>query len=281
MNDALAFALDRLADRKNATPHLETARGEGSVMAAAILDNLAEQGERNAYDAPLAFEIFIRAGGNPSLYASVCTALARLYEQFSTRRLLDIGAGDGMALLPALNATSHRPYAVEVVEPSGELLARLRPYLAADASHQQTLQAFVDSLAAGQHWDVAQATFSLQSIPSVERLDALQRLRSHVTRLVVVEFDVPVFDDARDRHASLARRYEQAAREYGEQAPLVAGGFLAPMLLGQLQATTPSNFEQPIAAWRDEITRAGYRIASATHLHDYSWAPAWIIVAEA
>ncbi|UPG87432.1 class I SAM-dependent methyltransferase [Luteibacter aegosomatis] len=281
MNNNLACALDRLADGENAIPPLEMAAREGSVMAAAILDHLAGDDERRAYDTPHAFEIFIRAGGNPPLYESVSTALARLYERFAPRRLLDIGAGDGMALLPALNATSRRPHTVDVVEPSAELLARLRPQLSAGTARQQTFQAFASRLASGQPWDMAQATFSLQSIPSVERLEALKRLRSHVTRLVVVEFDVPVFDDARDRHASLARRYEQAAREYREQAPLVAGGFLAPMLLGQLQATTPSNFEQPIAAWQDEITRAGYRIASATHLHDYSWAPAWLIVAEA
>jgi len=250
-------------------------------MAVALSHAASEEGERGAYDVPRAFEVFIRAGGNPALYGAVSSALARLYEQLGVRCLLDIGVGDGMALLPALGQTRGAPATVDVVEPSAGLLAGLRPRLPAGKAWQLTLQAFLTQLGAERRWDLAQSTFALQSIPPGERLPALKRLRRHVTRLAIVEFDVPAFANADQRFASLAERYERAAREYGDEAGLVAGGFLAPMLLGQLRATTPSNWEQPIAAWHDELVSAGYRVASTTHVHDYSWAPAWLIVAKA
>ncbi|QWT19372.1 hypothetical protein KPL74_16695 [Bacillus sp. NP157] len=281
MTDTLAHALRLLAERGNAVPWLERAAGEGSGMAAALVRLVALDEEQGAYDAPRAFELFIRAGGNPSLYAAVSAALARLYDQLGTRCVLDVGAGDGLALLPALGQARRVPNTVDVVEPSGPLLDALRPRLPAGKAWQLTLQAFLAQLAPERRWDLVQSTFALQSIPPGERLDALRRLRRHATRLAIVEFDVPVFNDARERFASLAQRYERIAREYGDAAPLVAGGFLAPMLLGQLNASTPSNWEQPIAAWQDELALAGYRVASASLLHDYAWAPAWLIVAKA
>jgi hypothetical protein len=281
MTAALAHALRALADHGDASAWLAKARDEGSLMAVALAHAVAETDERGAYDRPHAFEVFIRAGGNPPLYTAVSAALAQLYEQLGVRCLLDIGVGDGMALLPALGQTRRAPNTVDVIEPSGGLLDTLRPRLPAGKAWQLTLQAFLTQLAPERHWDLAQSTFALQSIPPGERLIALKRLRRHVTRLAIVEFDVPVFANAEHRFASLAERYERAAREYGDEAALVAGGFLAPMLLGQLRATTPSNWEQPVAAWHEELARAGYRVASTTHVHDYSWAPAWLIVAKA
>jgi hypothetical protein len=280
MIPSLAHALRLLAEHGDATPWLARARDEGSLMAAALAHATASD-ERGAYDMPRAFEVFIRAGGNRPLYGAVSGALARLYEQLGVRCLLDIGVGDGMALLPALGQARHVPATVDVVEPSGGLLDALRPRLPAGKAWQLTLQAFLTQLGPERRWDLAQSTFALQSISPGDRLAALKRLRRHVTRLAIIEFDVPVFDNAGQRFASLAERYERAAREYGDDAPLVAGGFLAPMLLGQLRATTPSNWEQPILAWQEELLRAGYRVASTTHVHDYSWAPAWLIVAKA
>ncbi|HEY4090387.1 MAG TPA: class I SAM-dependent methyltransferase [Luteibacter sp.] len=281
MTAALAHALRLLAEHGDARPWLAQARRDGSLMAVALSHAATGEGEHGAYDQPHAFEVFIRAGGNPPLYAEVSAALARLYEQLGARCLLDIGVGDGMALLPALGQTRRAPATVDVVEPSGGLLDTLRPRLPAGKAWQLTLQAFLAQLAPERRWDLAQSTFALQSIPPGERLTALKRLRRHVTRLAIVEFDVPLFANAGERFSSLAARYERAAREYGEDAPLVAGGFLAPMLLGQLRATTPSNWEQPISAWQEELVRAGYRVASTSHVHDYSWAPAWLIVAKA
>ncbi|SEN11895.1 hypothetical protein SAMN02800694_2826 [Luteibacter sp. UNCMF331Sha3.1] len=280
MHDALADALYQLSAHDDATSALAAAREAGSLMAAALAENLSGD-ERNAYDAPRAFEVFIRGGGNPALYDAVSTALASLIEDPRVDALLDIGAGDGMALLPALQRARRVPRSVDVVEPSSGLLDRLRPQLPAGDAWPLTLQDWLSRITPARHWDLAQSTFALQSIAPDERLDALTRLRAHVSRLAIVEFDVPVFDSESDRLASMAHRYENAARDYGNDAPLVAGGFLAPMLLGQLRTTTPSNFEQPIAAWRKELEYAGYRVQSFTHLYDYSWAPAWLIVADA
>ncbi len=280
MHDALADALHLLSARDDATSALAAAREAGSLMAAALVESLSGD-ERNAYDAPRAFEVFIRGGGNPALYDAVSTALASLIEEPRVEALLDIGAGDGMALLPALQRARRVPRSVDVVEPSTGLLDRLRPQLPAGDAWPLTLQDWLSRITPARHWDLAQSTFALQSIAPDERLDALTRLRAHVSRLAIVEFDVPVFDSESDRLASMARRYENAARDYGNDAPLVAGGFLAPMLLGQLRATTPSNFEQPIAAWCKELECARYRVQSFTRLYDYSWAPAWLIVADA
>ncbi|MGN6481447.1 class I SAM-dependent methyltransferase [Luteibacter sp.] len=281
MTTPLALALRLLAEHGDARPWLAKARDDGSVMAAALLGATEGADAHGAYDQPRAFEVFIRAGGNPPLYGAVSAALARLYEQLAPRCLLDIGVGDGMALLPALGQTRHVPATVDVVEPSGGLLDALRPRLPKGKAWQLTLQAFLAQLAPERRWDLAQSTFALQSIPPGERLAALKRLRRHATRLAIVEFDVPAFANAEERFLSLATRYEGVAREYGDDAPLVSGGFLAPMLLGQLRATAPSNWEQPISAWQEELTRAGYRVASTSHIHDYSWAPAWLIVAKA
>ena len=280
MNHALARALLRLTHRENANADLLEARGEGSRMAAAILENLSA-GQRNAYDAPHAFEIFIRGGGNPALYDAVSHALAALYAEHEVHSLLDIGAGDGMALLAALAGAPVRPTNVDVVEPNAGLLDTLKPKLPDGHAWPMTLQAFLAEMTPGRAWDLAQSTFALQSIPPMERLDSLKRLHGHVSRLAIVEFDVPEFTDEADRILSMAQRYERAAQAYGDDAALVAGGFLAPMLLGQLQATAPSNFEQPVSAWRRELECAGYRVRSAAHLFDYSWAPAWLIVADA
>jgi hypothetical protein len=281
MTSLLAHALRILAEHGDAGPWLAKASAEGSLMAAALAGASTDANARGAYEQPRAFETFIRAGGNPPLYGAVSGALARLYEQLGVRCLLDIGAGDGMALLPALGQARHAPHAVDVIEPSGPLLDALRPRLPAGKAWQLTLQGFLAQLAPERRWDLAQSTFALQSIEPGERLASLRRLRPHVTRLAIVEFDVPTFANASERFVSLAERYERAARDYGDDAWLVAGGFLAPMLLGQLRATTPENWEQPVSAWQDELVRAGYRVASTSHLHDYSWAPAWLIVAKA
>jgi hypothetical protein len=280
MNDPLARALLQLAHREDANENLTTARGDGSLMAAAILENLAA-GSRNAYDAPHAFQVFIRGGGNPGLYSAASSALASLYGQHAVSSLLDIGAGDGMALLPALAHASVAPGSVDVVEPAAGLLATLRPKLPPGNAWPLTLQAFLSKIAPEDFWDLAQSSFALQSIPPIERLNSLKQLRRHVARIAIVEFDVPEHNNESEQVVSMAQRYERAAQEYGEDGPLVAGGFLAPMLLGQLRATAPSNFEQPVSAWCKELESAGFRVRSSTHLFDYSWAPAWLIVADA
>lgn len=247
-----------------------------SVMGKGLLDAIAQDRDANAYDQPRAFEVFIRGGGNVALYEAVSANLARSYELHRPRTLLDIGAGDGMALLPALASAAFAPPTIDVVEPNATLAQRLASASEVTKVHQATLESFVGDLPRPAHWDMAQSTFALQSIEPAARRASLRRLANHVDRLLIVDFDVPEFEpDSHALYESLAHRYESAAADYGDDALLVSGGFLAPMLLGQLRATTPSNFEQPAEAWAKELAEAGFTIAMLEHVHDYSWAPAF------
>lgn len=281
----LADAFAAIADERPAAalPSLRQADARGSRMAAALLRHLAGEGPDNAYEAHAAFQAFIRGGDNVPLYAAVSQAMAERYRTPPVRRLLDIGAGDGMALLPALRAAAPVPAEVDVIEPQEGLRSALEQEFAqaAPASrlsvHGTTLQAFTGNLDSAAHWDLAQSSFALQSLRPGERIEALRALRPHVDALVLVEFDVPALAHGSDAYFhSIAGRYERCLAQYGDDADLIARGFLAPILAGQLRRdVAPSNWEQPIAGWRREFEQAGYRLREARHLYDYSWSPAW------
>lgn len=259
---------------------LAMASERGSPMAAGLLQALADNEISNAYDQPRAFERFIRGDGNRALYDAVSAELASIYDAHRPHSLLDIGAGDGMALAPALRASDHAIPRLDVVEPNSTLLASLKETLPTVEGHETTLEQFASDLPANTHWDMAQSTFALQSIAPAARRTALRLLAAHVDRLVIVEFDVPdLVAGTPEYHASLASRYEQAAADCGDDAELVAGGFLAPMLLGQLRAAAPSNYEQTKTAWIVELADAGFRVVRVTHVHAYSWANAFLLEA--
>lgn len=282
---ALAGAFSAITGerRDEALTWLGRAEAQGSRMAAALHGHLSDAGPASAYEAHEAFQAFIRGGDNVPLYHAVSHAMARRLENPRVRRLLDIGAGDGMALLPALRAAAPVPAEVDVVEPQDGLRSALQRGFAEAAPgsrlsvHGTTLQAFADSLDPAAHWDLAQSSFALQSLPPDERVEALRALRPHVDTLVLVEFDVPALAHGSDAYFhSIAERYERCLAQYGDDADLIARGFLAPMLAGQLRRdVAPSNWEQPIAAWQREFEQAGYRLREARHLYDYSWSPAW------
>jgi hypothetical protein len=287
----LADALAAIARHETAQARdaLQAAVADGALLAQALLDLLDEGEARAAYDQPAAFEAFIRGGDNLPLYAATSDALARLYDTLPVTSLLDIGCGDGMALIPALQRARHAPTQLDLVEPSPALLGHASEALRTIPLALEHLlawpigaQDFAASLRPEQHWDLAQSTFALQSLPPAERKDTLRRLRPHVRQLAIVEFDVPVLEASSAAYFdSLAQRYERALAGYGDDAPLVAGGFLAPMLLGQLrQASRPSNWEQPIQAWLEELREAGYATVRTEALYDYSWSPAVLMLFE-
>ena len=254
---------------------------DDSIMGQALSLALGNRSQANAYDAPSAFEAFIRSGGNIALYRAVSSTLARLYDHHRPHRILDIGTGDGMALVPAVAEATHAPREIDIVEPSEQMFAKVAGSLPIHAGYNQRFEVFAEGIAQEAHWDMAQSSFALQSIPPVARIDALRKLARHVDRLIVIEFDVPdLSPGSRDLHESLAARYERTAMEQEEHVDLVVSGFLVPMLLGQLRATTPSNWEQPASAWLDELTLAGFRTVKVEHVHEYSWAPAVCLVAE-
>ncbi|MGO4703235.1 class I SAM-dependent methyltransferase [Dyella sp. 2RAB6] len=292
----LADALAAIARGETAPAHdaLQAAVADGALLAQALLDLLDEDGldedeARAVYDKPAAFEAFIRGGDNVPLYEATSDALARLYDTLPVNSLLDIGCGDGMALIPALQRARRAPTQLDLLEPSPVLLGHASEALRTINLTLDHLlawpisaQDFAASLRPEQQWDLAQSTFALQTLPPAQRKDTLQRLRPHVRQLAVVEFDVPVLEaGSAEYFDSLAERYERARAGYDENAPLVAGGFLAPMLLGQLrQASQPSNWEQPIQAWLEELREAGYATVRTEALYDYSWSPAVLMLFE-
>ena len=274
-------------------PPIDVARfAELPLLSAALCRHADNAEATHVYTSPAAFEAFIRGGGNVPLYERVSAELAGHYTS-DTRSLLDIGCGDGHALFPALASSAHT-HALErltLVEPASALLASA---VARAHAEQPTLpvQALNEGLGAfaaklrpddsNHHWDLAQATFALQAIPEPERWAGLARLRAHVKRLVIVEFDIPDLQRGSDAYvASLAQRYERALGEYeGDTRELVAQGFLIPMFLGQLDAqTAATNWEHPAPVWRDKLEALGWRVTRCEHISDYFWAPAFVLVA--
>lgn len=140
------------------------------------------------YDQPAAFTAFIRGGGNVGLYDAVTGALAARYRQWGVTSLVDIGSGDGRAVLPALAATPVA--AVTLVEPSTALLD------AALAAAPDGVTGFAGDAAAfvaafDGRADLTQSTFALHTLPHGDRSSMLSALRPHVTHLALAEFDVP------------------------------------------------------------------------------------------
>lgn len=247
--------------------------------AAAYLERVVAAGKAGVYTSGEAFATFIRSGGNVPLYAALSAALRQSYDEYTRLDLLDIGVGDGLALLPALASSIAR---LDLVEPSGQMLARARTELAErDVPHRgfaEPIQLFMAH--STERWDIAQATFSLQSIPPEERLPVLRWLRSHSDQLLLAEFDVPdlgeLYAPARVRY--FVARYEQGLAEYPDDEGLVAQGFLMPVFFGAFDPSAArTNYEQPIELWEFDLHRAGFTSVTRRHLYDYWWAPAYLI----
>jgi len=257
------------------------ARVDRPLLNAALDSYLAGPGDGRVYDQPAAFTAFIRGGGNLGLYDAVSAALAQRYQRFGITSLVDIGCGDGRAMVPALAGLS---LAATLVEPSRALLdAAVR---ALGDRHVVTAHAvdaaeFTANLTT--RFDIAESTFALHALPPEERSAVLTALRGHVDHLVLAEFDVP--DDRPDSTARLrflADTYEQGLAEYDADRDLVAQGFLMPVLTGQLDPDARrSTWEQPATAWAAQLTACGYRNVAVEPLYDYWSAPAFLLTAQA
>jgi hypothetical protein len=226
------------------------------------------------------FGAFIRGGANVALYERLSSMLCGIYDEYNGLSLLEIGVGDGLALLPALNPQIVQ---LDLVEPSSAMLAQTRATLDARGiayrAFNQTIQVFAAANEA-QLYDIAQATFSLQSIVAGDRAGVLRWLRSRCARLIVAEFDVPAFSNPLhpERVRYMVERYEQGLAEYADDNGLVAQGFLMPMFFGAFNADRPaSNYEQPATAWRIDLHNAGFRHIEEQPIYDYWWAPAVLI----
>jgi Methyltransferase domain len=249
------------------------------TQGARYLRRLAQTGRQGVYVSGAGFAAFIREGGNLPLYRATSTALRQIYQNYEALSLLDIGVGDGLALLPALTAQIAQ---LDILEPSPALLTTVSDRLAAQGVRHRaissTLQEFAQQ-SAGQ-WNVIQATYSLQSIAPAERSTLLRWLREHGERVLIAEFDVPACSDpyAPDHVRYVVERYQRGLAEYIEDGDLVAQEFLMPVLFGYFDQTTDrTNYEQPVQAWIEQLKEAGFDHVEARLLYPYWWASAYLI----
>lgn len=133
--ETLGAALQALALGRRADAGVLLEGAHALHMASALLTLLASDTPTGAYDQAKAFEAFIRSGGNVALYNAVSSFLARSYDRHVPVSLLDIGVGDGLALIPALAQTRNAPNVIDVVEPNAELLRSLSKRLALRTAH--------------------------------------------------------------------------------------------------------------------------------------------------
>jgi SAM-dependent methyltransferase len=248
------------------------------LLNAALRTYLAGDDNGEVYDQPAAFTAFIRGGGNVGLYEAVSSALAGLHERHEITSLLDIGCGDGKALVPALRG---RTPSVTLVEPSQALLESAVAALVGVpvTTHNTDAGTFTEDLA--DRFDLAESTFALHALPHDDRTAVLTRLCGHVTHLAIAEFDVPDHPTGSTEHLTfLADTYEQGLAEYDADRDLVAQGSLMPVLTGQLApGAHRSTWEQPATAWAAQLTKCGYTEVMIEPLYDYWSSPAFLVTA--
>lgn len=271
----LTRTLDRAREAARRAP-------DDAVYGAAVryLSRVAAEGKSGVYVDGEAFAAFIRAGGNVGLYEAVSIALRHIYQEYETLTLLDIGVGDGLALLPALTRNLER---VGLVEPSEAMLSRTTavldewdvPYEADALPIQEFMR-----VSGGQQWDIIQATWSLQSIPPAERPALLRWMREHGGRILVAEFDVPSFEEQLmpGRVQYVVDRYRDGLAEYAEDGGLVAQGFLMPVMFGYFdRSAARTNYEGPIEDWAAALREAGFESVDVQPFFPYWWAQAYLL----
>lgn len=282
----LAFADERYAEAAAFAEGAARASPEDLLprAAASYLARVAKEGKHNVYVSAEGFRAFIRGGGNVPLYQETSAALTRCYpsEPF---QLLDIGVGDGLALLPALTPTVKR---LTLVEPAAPLLERTSRELTTlgvgfDA-FAGTLQEFVAQPdMQSRRWAVAQSTFCLHGITPAARLALLGWLRAHCEVLLVAEFDAPRMDEPLrpETMRHVLSRYRLGLAEYvGAHFEAVAQGFLMPVMFGYVdRSATRTTFEHPTADWEQQLRDSGFTRIERRLLYPYWWAPAWLLVA--
>jgi len=247
--------------------------------AVTYLRRILEEGKPGVYVTGEAFSRFIRAGSNLPLYERTSAALRQVYQEYETLDLLDIGVGDGLALLPAVNEHIRT---MTLLEPSTVMLNILcRELDARHLSYQAVcspLQEFVKT-PVGQ-WHVIESTFCLHAIPPLERPDLFVWMREHGDRVVLAEFDVPGCADMYDPQwvHYIMERYEQGLAEYSHDGGIVAQGFLLPVLFGNFDRTTArTTYEQPIQTWKRALEQAGFHSVTIKPLFPYWWATAYVL----
>jgi len=250
--------------------------------AVAYLDRAMREGKRGVYSSPEVFAAFIRGGGNVPLYENTSAALRRVYEQYRSLALLDVGVGSGLALVPALTPNVGR---LDVLEPSSAMLAQASAALyARGIAHRainMTVQQFIRAEAG--RYDVVQATYALQALPPADRAHVLAGLRAIADRLLIAEFDVPEWASSQaglatpERVRYFVERYARGLAEYAGDG-LVVQGFLMPVFFGAFDPTEARlNWEMPIAEWVRLLRAAGFDHVCSEPIYDYWWAPGYLL----
>ena len=265
--------------------------------AGVYLQRVLRDGKQGVYVSPEGFSAFIRGGGNVGLYANTSGMLRTAYEEYASLSVLDIGVGDGLALLPALTPNIHQ---LDLVEPSAAMLPNTRAQLdAVPMQHRAfngTFQDFMDQKPFGDiEWDVIQATFSLQSVPPEQRPQLMGWLSEHGQRVLIAEFDPPILQDpfAADWVKYVVDHYEKGLAEYARKPSvdspdsieldilrenLVAQGFLMPVMFGYFDTgAARTNWEVPIVEWVELLKDAGFSKVETKLLYPYWWASAYLI----
>jgi hypothetical protein len=248
-------------------------------QAVTYLKSILKTGTKNVYGDDRGFAAFIRGGGNISLYQKTSVALRSIYQEYETFSLLDIGVGDGMAILPALTDNIHH---LDLLEPSEVMLNKLCTILDRRGRHYQatcsTLQDFIHGNF--DNWDVIQATFSLQSLSPEEHPVILEWIRKHGKRFLMVEFDTPNFGSMIEPESVqyIIDHYQNGLSEYDVDRDLVAQGFLMPVMFGYFdQTANRTNYEQPIQEWVNELQAVGFKNVNVRVIYPYWWASAYLI----
>ena len=287
-NCYLAILCWRMRDLGRARLHMRRAVAiePQSVLGAAIWRflNRSERVESNrVYTTARGFRRFIRGGGNLPLYRNLVALLQAYHEGADGFRLLDIGAGDGLALLPSLPPGVG---SVDVVEPSVAMASELEEALEQKGVkhqvHRSPVQDFVNEVNDDQTWDVVQATYSMHTLPPEEWKGLLQWLRRRAGSFLVAEFDVPdigvPWEPAGFDH--FVERYERGIAEYpaGPDRDVVAQEFLIPVFMGNMRNDSNRlTFEQPIKNWAADLRAAGFANVECRFVARYWWADSYLL----
>ena len=197
--------------------------------------------------------------------------------------MLDVGSGDGRITAAVLSPATER---VDLVEPSAVLLATaVESFADVDVdvgAHALGVGEFLRGPAREASWDLTMSTFALHALEPRERSNVLAELATRSGRLVIVEFDVPRYEDRSAEHAAyVTDRYAKGLLEYADE-PEVISGFLMPVLVGQFDPNQARHtYEQPIQDWVGQLQGSGWTVNGLTSVTDYWWAPAVLIDAQA
>jgi hypothetical protein len=273
--------------------------GEGELYAQAgrWLAKVAQGGETGAYLDADAFAAFIRGGGNIALYDAVETLVAAAWDDYRPATILDIGPGDGKVIAGTLHRTRFQLRTTfDLVEPAINLLPKAMEQLSQHTPQVEVrgfngaIQSFMAEAPPTAHWDLCQATWSLQNLSPTERAPLFRWLRERCATLLIAEFDVqtemyPLLSPERIR--LIHDKYVAGVAEYtGKMDPVleerVKQGFLMPVLFGYFRSGAGrSTCEQTMGEWTAEIEAGGFRDVQRKLIYPYWWADAYLLIARA